>query len=83
MRYLLAAGKRQDAMRVLKNIAKTNKTTLPDGELVHSPTVDIFQTFVNYHMQLCIVLHTGIYQSNYFPYSILIPNMLLLPVHLC
>lgn len=40
VRYLLAAGKRQDAMRVLKNIAKTNKTTLPDGELVHSPTAD-------------------------------------------
>lgn len=38
VRFLLAADRRQDAMRVLTKIARTNRTTLPDGHLVPSVT---------------------------------------------
>lgn len=39
VRFLLAAGRRQDAIRVLTLIAKTNRGTLPAGELVPLPEV--------------------------------------------
>ncbi|KAH3736503.1 hypothetical protein DPMN_043073 [Dreissena polymorpha] len=40
-RYLVGAGRKEEAFRILQSIAKISKTQLPEGELVEEMQVSV------------------------------------------
>ena len=45
-RYLVAAGKKHDAMKILQKAAKMNRSTLPQGTVVDSHVVSTYIYYI-------------------------------------